>query len=147
MGAGSGASSGGAADVAVRWKPGMPKAQFGLKADALQELSDRGALSKAPNPVSRDTSITNKYKANLIARVFDQFGATNPDLAESLKGRILAQMNPDHVWELQLNGPDVASNLHILDAYTNQEIGRQIWGQIRILPDYTPIRIIILGPP
>jgi hypothetical protein len=55
-------------------------------------------------------------------------------------------MNPDHVWELQLGGPDDPSNLHILDAFTNQAIGRQIWQQIRSLADYTPIRINIEGP-
>lgn len=55
-------------------------------------------------------------------------------------------MNPDHVWELQLGGPDVASNLHILDAFTNQDIGRQIRQQIHALPDYTPLRITFLGP-
>jgi hypothetical protein len=54
-------------------------------------------------------------------------------------------MNPDHVWELQLGGPDDPSNLHILDAFTNQAIGRQIWQQIRNLADYTPIRINIEG--
>ncbi|MFQ3559309.1 ricin-type beta-trefoil lectin domain protein [Streptomyces gramineus] len=134
-------------NVTVRWQPGMPKSQFNLKAAALQDLSDQGVLLKAPNPVARDSSITNKYKANLIGRVFDQFGATNPEFAASLRTRILTQMNPDHVWELQLSGPDDASNLHILDAFTNQDIGRQIWGQIRGLPDYTPISISIEGPP
>ncbi|MEU8934927.1 ricin-type beta-trefoil lectin domain protein [Streptomyces sp. NPDC048409] len=134
-------------NVTVRWQPGMPKSQFNLKASALQDLSDQGVLVKAPNPVARDSSITNKYKANLIARVFDQFGATNPEFAASLRTRILTQMNPDHVWELQLSGPDDASNLHILDAFTNQDIGRQIWGQIRGLPDGTPIGISIEGPP
>ncbi|WP_405552147.1 hypothetical protein OHV08_00490 [Streptomyces canus] len=104
-------------------------------------------LLKAPNPVARDSSIANNYKANLIARVFDQFGATSPEFAASLRTRILTKMNPDHVWELQLSGPDDASNLHILDAFTNQDIGRQIWGQIRGLPDYTPISISIEGPP
>ncbi|MFJ7967103.1 ricin-type beta-trefoil lectin domain protein [Streptomyces sp. NPDC096324] len=135
-------------NVTVRWRPGMPKSQFNMKAAALKDLSDRGLLFKAPNPVSRDTTITSNYKSNLIARVFDQFGARNPTFAEVLKSRILAQMNPDHVWELQLGGPDHASNLHILDAFTNQEIGlRQIWPQIRGLADYTPISITIEGPP
>jgi hypothetical protein len=56
-------------------------------------------------------------------------------------------MDPDHIWELQLGGPDVASNLRMLDRFTNQDIGlRQIWPQIRNLPDYTPIKIIIEGP-
>ncbi|MEY2247972.1 ricin-type beta-trefoil lectin domain protein [Streptomyces sp. BF23-18] len=135
-------------NVTVQWQPGMPKSQFNMKAAALQDLSDRGLLFKAPNPVARDSSITNNYKADLIRRVFDQFGATNPEFAATLRTRILTQMNPDHVWELQLGGPDAASNLHILDAFTNQEIGlRQIWPQIRGLPDYTPIAITIEGPP
>ncbi|RPK49871.1 hypothetical protein EES39_07070 [Streptomyces sp. ADI92-24] len=55
-------------------------------------------------------------------------------------------MNPDHVWELQLGGPDVRSNLHMLDAATNQVIGRQIRQQIMHLPDYTPISVNIQGP-
>jgi RHS repeat-associated protein len=43
---------------------------------------------------------------------------------------------------------DVASNLHILDSFTSQRVGtRQIWPQIRSLPDHTPIRIGIEGPP
>ncbi|MEV0036561.1 polymorphic toxin-type HINT domain-containing protein [Streptomyces sp. NPDC050804] len=136
----------GPADVMVSWKPGMPKGQFNLKAAALQNLSDSGVLYKAPNPVARDSSITNNYKANLIARVFDQFGSTNPVFAAALRTRLLTRMNPDHVWELQLGGPDDVGNLHILDAFTNQTIGREIWGQIRTLPDYTPIRINIMGP-
>jgi hypothetical protein len=70
----------------------------------------------------------------------------NPQFAASLRTRILTQMNQDHVWELQLGGPDVASNLHILDAFTNQRIGGQIWGQIRGLADHTPIRINVVGP-
>jgi hypothetical protein len=56
-------------------------------------------------------------------------------------------MDPDHVWELQIGGPDTAANLRMLDRFTNQEIGmRQIWPQIRSLPDGTPIRITIQGP-
>ncbi|MDT7784492.1 MAG: hypothetical protein QOF58_2911 [Pseudonocardiales bacterium] len=103
-------------------------------------------MAKVPNPVARDSSITNKYKANLIARVYGQFGQTNRAFADSLKERILTKMSPDHVWELQLNGPDAASNLHILEAFTNQDIGCQICQQIRNLPDFTPIRINIVGP-
>lgn len=56
--------------------------------------------------------------------------------------------NPDHVWELQLGDPDAAGDLHILDQFTNQHIGlHQIWPQIRDLPDFTPMRIKIEGPP
>jgi hypothetical protein len=55
-------------------------------------------------------------------------------------------MQPDHIWELQLGGPDVASNLRFLDAFTNTNIGmQQIWPQIRNLPVGTKIRIAIEG--
>jgi hypothetical protein len=135
------------AEVTVRWQPGMPKAEFNRKAAELQALSDAGKLFKAPNPVSRDSSVTGKYKADLIRRVYDQYGKTNPGFADALKSRILTRMDPDHVWELQLGGPDVSSNLRMLDRFTNQQIGmRQIWPQIRSLPDHTPIKIIIEGP-
>jgi hypothetical protein len=32
-------------------------------------------------------------------------------------------MDPDQVWELQLGGPDTAANLHMLDRFTNVQIG------------------------
>ncbi|KPI15694.1 RHS repeat-associated core domain containing protein-containing protein [Actinobacteria bacterium OK074] len=139
-------TEGGPAEITVQWLEGMPKQQFKMKANALQKLSDAGVLFKAPNPVARDASITNNYKRDLIRRVFDQYGKSNRDFAEALRSRIVQRMNPDHVWELQLGGPDAATNLHILDAFTNQRIGNQIWTQIRSLPDHTPLRIRIEGP-
>lgn len=55
-------------------------------------------------------------------------------------------MQPDHVWELQLGGPDVASNLRFLDSYTNWHIGtQQIRPQIKNLPTGTKITIKIEG--
>lgn len=45
-----------------------------------------------------------------------------------------------------MGGLDVASDLRILDQFTNQDIGRQIRQKIRGLPDYTPLRINIVGP-
>ncbi|MEU9381346.1 DUF6531 domain-containing protein [Streptomyces sp. NPDC048279] len=139
-------TEGGPAEITVQWLEGMPKQQFRMKADALLKLSDAGVLFKAPNPVARDSSITNNYKRDLIRRVYDQFGKTNREFADTLRSRILQRMNPDHVWELQLGGPDAATNLHILDAFTNQRIGNQIWQQIRNLPDHTPLKIRIEGP-
>ncbi|MEV6765251.1 DUF6531 domain-containing protein [Streptomyces sp. NPDC051105] len=139
-------TEGGPVEVTVQWLEGMPKQQFRMKADALMKLSDAGVLFKAPNPVARDSTITNNYKRDLIRRVYDQFGKTNRDFADVLRSRIIQRMNPDHVWELQLGGPDAATNLHILDAFTNQRIGNQIWNQIRNLPDHTPLKIRIEGP-
>ena len=124
----------------------MPKSQFALKADELRNLSDNGALFKAPNPLPPRLGIEGEYKNQLIKRVFAQFGEHNPALAKAIRNRIVSSMNPDHVWELQLGGPDDVANLHILDADVNQGIGRQIRRQIRTLPDYTPIRVRIIGP-
>ncbi|ANY67522.1 hypothetical protein BBD42_14345 [Paenibacillus sp. BIHB 4019] len=49
---------------------------------------------------------------------------------------------PDHVWELQLGGPDTVKNLKFLDTFTNWHIGvKQIRPQIRDLPTGTKIKI------
>ncbi|HET6481872.1 MAG TPA: hypothetical protein VFG35_17830 [Actinoplanes sp.] len=90
--------------------------------------------------------IEGQYKNQLIRRVFAQYGEKNPAFAKQLRDRIVQRMNPDHVWELQLGGPDDVANLHILDAKVNGGVGNQIRQQIRNLPDYTPITITIVGP-
>ena len=53
-------------------------------------------------------------------------------------------MQPDHIWELQLSGPDSASNIRFLDTYTNWHIGtQQIWPQIRNWPEGTKVTISV----
>lgn len=134
----------GPTEVTVKYEQGMSKAEFAKKAAALQKLSDQGKLFKAPNPVKRNSQITKNYKGDLIKRVYDQYGSTNPAFADKLKDRILNRMDPDHVHELQLGGADAASNLKMLDRFTNWHIGtQQIWPQIRNLDDFTPIKIKI----
>ena len=54
-------------------------------------------------------------------------------------------MQPDHIHELQLSGLDESSNLWLLDADVNTGIGRQIWQQIKNLPDGTIIDRIEIG--
>ncbi len=44
-------------------------------------------------------------------------------------------MHADHIQDLQLSGLDDASNLWLLDADVNMGLGRQIWQQIKNLPD------------
>ncbi|WP_262506063.1 HINT domain-containing protein [Streptomyces sp. TRM68367] len=132
------------AEVTVRFQEGMSKTEFAKKANALQKLSDEGTLFKAPNPVARNSSVTKNYKGDLIRRVYDQYGSTNPGFADKLKDRILNRMDPDHVHELQLGGADTAGNLKMLDRFTNWHIGtQQIWPQIKNLDDYTPVKIRI----
>jgi RHS repeat-associated protein/uncharacterized repeat protein (TIGR01451 family) len=111
---------------------------FDRKTAALQDLGERGRLRKAPNPVPRDPAVTRDYKNRLIRRAYAKYGLTDPPRFESMRQRILS-MHSDHIHELQLLGPDEASNLWLLNRDVNIGIGRQIWQQIRDLPDYTTI--------
>ena len=139
-------SDDGYAEVTLTYEKGMPRSQFKAKAEALQRLGNEGKLLKAPNPIKRNTNITRKYKSDFIKRIWKQYGSRNRSFAEKATYRAIDKMSPDHVWELQLSGPDDVSNLRMLDRTTNETIGmRQIWPQIRSLPDYTPIRIRIEG--
>lgn len=107
-------------------------------------MAKRGKLRKAPNPVSRDPSVTRQYKNDLIRRAYDMYGKTDPEKFQSLRARIL-ELHPDHIHELQLSGLDDSCNLWLLDADVNIGIGRQIWQQIRNLPDGTIIDRIDIG--
>ncbi|WP_457459620.1 LamG-like jellyroll fold domain-containing protein [Streptomyces sp. TE5632] len=133
-------------NITVGWEPGMPKSQFKVKADALKQLSDEGKLFKAPNPLPPRVGIERGYKQEFFRKVYAQYNDKNPEFVAAARRRIFGNMNPDHVWELQLGGPDSVDNLHMLDAHTNQVIGRQIRQQIMKLPDYTPISVTIQGP-
>lgn len=135
------------APVPVRiWREDkMPKTEFERKAGALKRLGDDGKLSKAKNPVQRDPNVTKQYRQSMIDRIYAQYHEQNPEFSDKLIDRVTRRMSPDHVHELQLNGPDTAGNLKFLDRYTNEQIGlRQIWPQIKNLPDGTPIRIEVV---
>ena len=130
------------ATVTLRLKEGMPKREFARKANRLAELGAQGKLFKAPNPVRRDVQVTKRYRQDVINRIHRLYHEVNPSFTRALILRVVKRMSPDHVWELQLGGPDVAENLRFLDRYTNEDIGlRQIRPQIRSLPNGTPIRI------
>ncbi|MEE3920570.1 hypothetical protein V2I01_27060 [Micromonospora sp. BRA006-A] len=118
-------------------------AQFRRKMAALKKLSDSGKLYKATNPVQRDKSITDGYKDRIRQKIWDKYWPHDKDLANRLSQR-LSDYHPDHVWELQLGGPDTVDNLKLLHGRTNTDIGSQIWGQIQNLPDGTPIRIEVV---
>ena len=134
------------AEITLRYVEGMPRREFARKANALRELGEQGMLVRAANPVARDRSITKDYRQNLIDRIWARYSGQNRAFAEKLIDRITRRMQPDHVWELQLGGPDAASNLRFLDAFTNQHIGmRQIRPQIQGLPVGTKIRIRVEG--
>lgn len=131
-------------EITLKYKDGMPARQFERKANALKDLEDQGLLRKAANPVPRDPGIARKYKQDMIKRIWNQYGKRNPEFANNLINKIKKDMQPDHVWELQLNGPDDISNLRFLDSFTNWDIGtQQIRPQIRDLETGTRITIRI----
>ena len=134
------------AEISLQYKSFMPRNEFIKKATALQELGEQWQLVKASNPVARDRSVTKGYRRDLIRRIWAQYHDSNPDFANSLIDRIRNpdRMQPDHIWELQLGGPDTATNLRFLDSDTNRDIGfRQIWPQIRDLQVGTRVRVRI----
>ncbi|MFF3221735.1 hypothetical protein ACFYV7_02970 [Nocardia suismassiliense] len=123
---------------------GMPKVEFRRKATALVEFGEAGQLIKTKSV--RDREVTKKYRKDIIDRIWKQYHEVNPEFTRRLIDRVTRKMQPDHVHELQLGGPDTASNLKFLDAYTNWHIGtQQIRAQIRNLPDGTRIRIEVLN--
>lgn len=128
------------------YKEGMPLKEFKRKANKLKEFGEKGLLYKAKNPVNRNPAVTRAYRQDMIKRIWNQYGATNPQFANKLIDRITTRMQPDHVWELQLGGPDTTSNIRFLDSFTNWDIGtQQIRPQIRNLEIGTKIKIRVGG--
>ncbi|KWX02996.1 hypothetical protein LI90_4045 [Carbonactinospora thermoautotrophica] len=133
--------------IKIWYEEGWSKHEFRRKANALKRLGDEGKLFKAPNPVARDRRVTDQYRSDVIGRIRRQFKDRNPEFMNRLINRVTEKMSPDHVWELQLGGPDTADNLRFLSRDINEGIGlRQIRPQIRGLPDGTPIKIDVIGP-
>jgi len=121
-------------EVTLQHKEGMPINEFKRKAKALQALGEEGKLYKAENPVARDPNVTKEYRQDMINRIYAKYNDVNPEFSNKLINRVTKQMQPDHVWELQLGGPGVQSNIKFLDSYTNWNIGtQQIRPQIRNL--------------
>lgn len=133
-----------AVEITLKYNNRFPKNEFSKKADALKQLGEQGSLCKAQNPVSRDPSITRAYRQDMIKRIWNQYGQSNPDFAKMLIQRVTERMQPDHIWELQLVGPDSINNLKFLDSYTNWHIGtQQIRPSIRKLLTGTKIKTSI----
>ena len=133
-----------ATEITLEYVEGMDKKQFYRKANELKILGEQGFLYKAENPVQRDPTVTRNYRQGMIDRIWNQYHTVNPEFADALINRVTTRMQPDHIWELQLGGPDIPSNLRFLDSFTNWHVGSiQIRSQIRNLPTGTPITIKI----
>jgi len=134
------------ATITLSYESGWNVRDFERKAEALQDLAERGKLRKAPNPVPRDPAVAAGFKNRLIRQAYAKYGKSDVARFQSLKKRILG-MHADHVHELQLLGADDAANFTLLDGDVNMGIGRQIRAQIKGLDDYTPIiKVDVRGP-
>jgi hypothetical protein len=137
--------------VTIKFDSKMSRKDFRTKADSLLRLSREGSLRKTA--VNRDPQITRDYRAQTIRRLAGRRRGNPVEqrrIAQKFSGRTSAEragdgLDPDHVHELQLGGRDHADNLRWMDAYTNRTIGSQIAGQLRGVPDGTPVIIRVLG--
>jgi hypothetical protein len=116
-------------NIELKFKEGMDIRDFSRKVKALQDLAERGKLSKASAPIVRDRRVTDAYRNSLIERAYKMHGHDLEKFA-SLKARI-ERMDVDHIQELQLNGSDAASNLGMLDRSVNRSFGSQINHQLK----------------
>ena len=117
----------------------MEETGFNIKASRLQKLSDSNKLYKiTPN---RDPSITRSYKNSIIKAVKIQYKDDIIKAKTIIKQ--IKKMDPDHVWELQLGGPDSWENLEMIDSFTNRRIGQNLASQMRGLDDGVRIKIVV----
>ena len=134
----------GEATISLKFIEGMNARDFARKAKSLQELGEAGELIRVMNPVARDPNVAANYRQDMINRIWQQYGQSNRDFANTLIDRVKRRMSPDHIHELQLGGSDVITNLRFMDRFTNWQIGtQQIRSQLRDLPVGTIIRVKI----
>ena len=124
--------------IELEFKDGMDVRDFNRKVKALQDLAERGKLSKAPNPVQRDGSVTKAYRTKLQERAQKQWKESEPERYKNVK-QLIEDKHVDHMHELQVMGQDHFSNMSMLHPRVNTSVGSQIYGQIKKLPDGTPI--------
>ncbi|SIN40765.1 hypothetical protein [Micromonospora cremea] len=134
----------------IKRKPSYKKGPFDRKVNALKKLSDEGKLFKQANPLDKDPELTKNYRKRVMDAIFAKYwppGGKATEEGKAMANKLLARLaglDADHVWDPQLGGPDTVDNLRLLDSHTNQDMGREIWNEIRKLPDGTPIRIEVI---
>ncbi|OKP86581.1 hypothetical protein [Paenibacillus sp. P32E] len=106
-------------EITLTYDKKMPKREFEKKAIELKKLGEQGLIYKLQNPVARNPAVTREYRQDMIKRIWNQYGQKNPEFGKKLIDRITKRMQPDHIWELQLGGPDSVGNLRFLDSFTN----------------------------
>lgn len=122
------------------------KRLYERKLNQLAQLSRDGKLVRTTG-YQRSSSLTKKYKADVLARLKDRYDKPGQSAAAKQKLQDLMdrvrKMDVDHRHDLQLGGPDVRGNLKLLDKTSNTSIGalvRARMSQMGIGPG-TTIRI------
>jgi len=130
-------------EITLEFKEGMDMRDFSRKTRALQDLAERGKLSKAPNPVKRNKNITAQYRSTIMKSAEKKYKDSDPIKYQRIKEK-MRRMDVDHQHDLQVNGLDKSTNLGLLESFTNQDIGRQIRKQIEKVENGTKIEKIII---
>ncbi|ANY67525.1 hypothetical protein BBD42_14360 [Paenibacillus sp. BIHB 4019] len=112
---------------------------FNRKAHYLQRLSDSNSLIKTKS--ERDPSITREYKKEVIQRIIRMHYKNDKEGARRLIDKVSKSMDPDHRWELQLNGMDNKRNLKLMDWFTNRRMGTNLANQMKNVPYGSRIKI------
>ena len=116
------------------------RAAFERKLGALQDLADRGKLTKTQTV--RDTDVTFQYRKDLLDRAKKDWEHANPAKHQRFKD-LLDRVDADHLHELQLGGIDHRSALTMLDKPVNRSFGAQIRPQLAKMPEGTPISQVV----
>ncbi|EPY12850.1 RHS repeat-associated core domain-containing protein [Paenibacillus alvei] len=114
---------------------------FNRKVHYLQKLSDENLLRKVPSV--RDSEITKQYKKEVIQKIIKLYYGKDKEGARKLIDKVSKQMDPDHRWELQLDGLDHKRNLKLMDWFTNRRMGTNISNQLKNVPYGSRIKIQI----
>ncbi|WP_254613143.1 hypothetical protein [Brevibacillus sp. HB1.2] len=119
----------------------MNRRDFNRKVKYLQKLSDANLLRKV-KPV-RDQELTKKYKAAVIKKIIKHYYHRDKELAKKLIDKVRDDLDPDHMWDLGLDGPDVKRNLKLMDQFTNRRLGGVLGVQLKDVPYGSRIKIKI----
>lgn len=71
--------------------------------------------------------------------------STDKEGARRLIDKVSKSMDPDHSWELQLDGLDNKRNLKLMDWFTNRRMGTNLANQMKSVPYGSRIKIIVEG--
>ncbi len=115
----------------LEFKEGMDPKAFDRKINNLTTAAEEGTLfGKIPHGVSESErkAVTRGYRSDLEDRI-DSFYANNPIARNNARTK-LDNSDIDHIIDLQFKGGNNRANLKALDAFTNQDLGRQASRQI-----------------